>query len=41
MIQHRNQGDRLGTIADLIRSADEKNQMVAKTMQKLEAERLD
>jgi len=41
MIQHRKQGDRLGTIAGLIRSADEKNQMVAKTMQKLEAERLD
>jgi predicted FMN-binding regulatory protein PaiB len=41
MIQHRKKGDRLGTIAGLIRSADEKNQIVAKTMQKLEADRLD
>jgi transcriptional regulator len=41
MIQHRKKGDRLGTIAGLIRSADEKNQMAAKTMQKLEADRLD
>jgi transcriptional regulator len=41
MIQHRKKGDRLGTIAGLIRSADDKNQMVAETMQKLETDRLD